>query len=181
VTPATLVSLAVTPTNTNIANGTTRQFTATGTYTDGSAQDLTASVTWSSSSIGVAAVSNAAGFKGLATSVAAGSTTITAASGGVSASTTLTVTATASANSVTLLWDAPTTYTDGTPVTGFVGYKVYYGTASRVYTYVVDVQDKTTHTIDALTPGTTYYFAITAYDSSGIESDFSNELSTTIL
>jgi hypothetical protein len=45
----------------------------------------------------------------------------------------------------------------------------------------VDVQDKTTHTIDALTPGTTYYFAITAYDSSGIESDFSNELSTTIL
>jgi fibronectin type 3 domain-containing protein len=91
------------------------------------------------------------------------------------------VTATASANSVTLLWDAPTTYTDGTPVTGFVGYKVYYGTASRVYTYVVDVQDKTTHTIDALTPGTTYYFAITAYDSSGIESDFSNELSTTIL
>jgi chitodextrinase len=106
---------------------------------------------------------------------------ITAVSGGVSASTTLTVTVAASPTSVTLIWDTPTTYTDGTPVTGFVGFKVYYGTESRVYPYIVDVQNSTSWTISSLVPGTTYYFAMTAYDSSGVESDYSIELSTTIL
>src|SRR6266516_1554979 len=93
VTNATLSSIAVTPTNPSIANGTTRQFTATGTFSDSTTQDLTTQVTWSSSSTAVATISNAGGSQGLATSVAAGTTTITATLGGVSGSTTLTVTA----------------------------------------------------------------------------------------
>jgi len=92
VTPAQLTSIAITPTNPQIAKGTTKQFTATGTYTDASTQDLTTSATWSSSSTGIATISNAAGSKGLATSVATGSTTITAISGIVSGTTTLTIT-----------------------------------------------------------------------------------------
>jgi hypothetical protein len=92
VTAATLVSLAVTPTNPSIALGTTQQFTAMGTYSDGSTQDLTASASWTSSVIAVATVSNTTGSKGRATSVAVGTTTITAAVGGVSGSTSLTVT-----------------------------------------------------------------------------------------
>src|SRR5690606_6449709 len=47
VTAAELVSIAVTPANPNVALGNTQQFTATGTYTDASSTDLTASVTWS--------------------------------------------------------------------------------------------------------------------------------------
>src|SRR5205814_330634 len=92
VTNATLSSSAVTPTNPSIANGTTRQFTATGTYSDFTTQDLTTQVAWSSSAAGVATISNAGGSQGLATSVAVGTTTITATLGGVSGSTTLTVT-----------------------------------------------------------------------------------------
>lgn len=92
VSPATLVSIAITPVNPSVARGTGRQFTATGTYSDNSTQDLTSSVAWYSSNTAVATISNAAGSKGLATSVATGSTTITAASGSVSATTTLTVT-----------------------------------------------------------------------------------------
>src|SRR5437773_757750 len=88
VTDATLSTIAVTPTNPSIANGTTRQFTATGTYSDSTTQDLTTQVAWSSSAAGVATISNASGSKGLATSVAAGTTTITATLGGVSGSTT---------------------------------------------------------------------------------------------
>ena len=91
VTNATLSSIAVTPTNPSIANGTTRQFTATGTYSDFTTQDLTTQVTWSSSNNTVATISNAGGSQGLATSVATGTTTITATLGGVSGSTTLTV------------------------------------------------------------------------------------------
>jgi hypothetical protein len=81
--------------------------------------------------------------------------------------------------SVSLAWNVPTTYVDGTRATGLIGFKVYYGTASRTYTHIIDVKNVPSYTINSLFPGT-YYFAITAYDSSGIESDYSTELSKTI-
>ena len=93
VTPATLVSVAVTPAIPSLALGRTQQFTATGTYTDATVQDITDSVTWSSSDAGVATVSMTVGTRGLATSHAVGTTTISASSNGVSGQTTLTVTA----------------------------------------------------------------------------------------
>jgi 6-phosphogluconolactonase (cycloisomerase 2 family) len=92
VTPATLVSIAVTPPNPSIADGTSRQFTATGTYTDNSTQNLTTAVVWSSNNSGVAAVSNAAGSNGLATGLGQGVATVGAALGSVSGSATLNVT-----------------------------------------------------------------------------------------
>src|SRR5659263_116907 len=88
----TLVSIRIAPTNPSIALGTSLQFTATGTFSDNSAQDLTSSVTWSSSVPSVATISNAAGSNGQATSAAVGTTTITATQGGISPSTSLTVT-----------------------------------------------------------------------------------------
>ncbi len=83
VTPATLVSIVLAPTSTSIALGNTQQFTATGTFTDATTQDITATVVWQSSSPGVAAISNTTGSMGLATSVAEGTTTITASASGV--------------------------------------------------------------------------------------------------
>jgi uncharacterized protein YjdB len=91
VSAATLVSLQIDPPNPTILKGNAQQFTATGTYTDNSTQDLTAPVTWSSSATGVATISNVAGSHGLATSVAPGITTITATLGAVTTTTTLTV------------------------------------------------------------------------------------------
>jgi hypothetical protein len=98
-TTATLVSISVTPSNPSIALGTTEQFTAIGTFSDKSTQDLTTSVTWSSSATSVATISNAAGSNGQAVSVSTGaitSTTVTATSGTISGSTALTVTGTGS-------------------------------------------------------------------------------------
>ena len=92
-TSAALTSIAVTPTEPSIALETTQQFTATGTYSDSSTQDITTSVIWSSSNTSTATISNAAGSKGLATPAASGSTTITAALGSIPGNTTLTVTA----------------------------------------------------------------------------------------
>jgi uncharacterized protein YjdB len=83
----TLVSIVVMPPNPSIAKGTTQQFAATGTYDDGSTQDLSATATWSSAAAATATVSSA----GLATGVAAGTTVITATSAGVNGTTTLTV------------------------------------------------------------------------------------------
>ncbi len=89
VTAAALVSIAVTPSNSGMAIGTTKQFTATGTFSDSTTQDITASVLWGSSSPAAATINN----QGLASSVAAGTTTITATVGSVSGSTGLTVSA----------------------------------------------------------------------------------------
>jgi hypothetical protein len=84
--PPVLVSIAATPANSSITIGGTQQFTATGTYSDGSQQNLS-TATWSSSAPGVATIS--AG--GLATGGTPGSSSITATVGSISGSTNLTV------------------------------------------------------------------------------------------
>jgi len=70
---------------------------------------------------------------------------------------------------MTLAWDANTE-------TNLGGYKVYYGSASRAYGAPIDVGKVTTYTVTGLGTGT-YYFAVTAYDTSGNESGYSNEVS----
>jgi hypothetical protein len=89
--PSTLVSIAVTPTNPTIALGTTRQFTATGMFSDGTTLDVTALAAWESSAVLAGDISNASGSQGLATGLGTGSTTIRASYSGMSGSTTLTV------------------------------------------------------------------------------------------
>ncbi len=71
-------------------------------------------------------------------------------------------------SSVTLAWDASTDPT-------VVGYNIYYGTASRTYTNLVNVTMTNAVTISGLVPAVTYYFAATAYTGSGLESEFSTE------
>jgi hypothetical protein len=91
VTPATLVSIAISPLNASTPVATPLQFTATGTYSDATTQNITTLVTWNSSDTNVAAVSSAAGSEGLATPVTTGTTTISATLNSVSSNTTLTV------------------------------------------------------------------------------------------
>jgi hypothetical protein len=90
--PAALVSIAITPANASIALGTNQTFTATGSYTDGSTQNLTAAVTWSATP-GTGAATFAAN-SSIATATAEGVVTITATStSGPSGTTQLTITA----------------------------------------------------------------------------------------
>ncbi len=89
VTAATLTSLAITPLTPSVPAGLTQQFSATGTFSDNSTQDLTGQVTWSSSAGAVASIDAV----GLATTLTPGVTDIGATLNGVSAQTTLTVTA----------------------------------------------------------------------------------------
>jgi uncharacterized protein YjdB len=74
-----IATISVSPTSAKINANSTVQFTATGTYTDGTTGTVTNSVNWSSSNISVATINSA----GLATGVGSGSATITAASGTV--------------------------------------------------------------------------------------------------
>ena len=115
VTAPLLTSISVTPASPTIAPGATQQFTATGHYANSTTQDLTTSATWSSSNTGVATISNATGSQGLVTAKGVGTTTITAASGGVtSAAVTLTVT---QANTTTTLLSDKNPATDVDSIT----------------------------------------------------------------
>jgi hypothetical protein len=73
-----LVSIAVTPANSTVANLTRPQFTATGTYFDHSSSDITPAVNWTSSNNAVGTISNSPGLWGVASAVGPGQTTITA-------------------------------------------------------------------------------------------------------
>ena len=85
--PKTLTTIAVTPATATIAVGATQHFTATAKYSDGSTANITTSATWSSSSPAIAKIAPS----GLASALAAGSSTITAALSGVTGSATVTV------------------------------------------------------------------------------------------
>jgi len=74
---------------------------------------------------------------------------------------------------VSLTWDP-------SPGPAVVGYNVYYGTASLVYTYEQPAGNATNATVSGLLPGTTYYFGVTALDAAGDESLFSNEVAYTV-
>jgi hypothetical protein len=74
------------------------------------------------------------------------------------------------ARSVTLMWDANTEV-------DLAGYKVYYrGLSPQTGTNVLDVGNSTIAVISNLVQGFTYSFAVTAYNDSGQESDFSTEV-----
>ena len=78
--------------------------------------------------------------------------------------------------SVALAWDS-------SPSPNVVSYRIYYGTAPGTYSQPfgqgVNVGNATTYTVTGLSSATTYYFAATAIDSLGDESQFSNETSAT--
>lgn len=76
------------------------------------------------------------------------------------------------AANINLAWDASST-------SDVSGYKIHYGTVSGNYSTVVDVGNAISYALSNLHSGVTYFFAVTSYDSSGQESDYSNEISWT--
>jgi hypothetical protein len=80
----------------------------------------------------------------------------------------------------TLIWKAPSTNTDGTPVTPLSGYTIYYGTSASALSHSVAASAAaTSYEISGLAPGT-WYFAIAADAKDGTHSAMSNIGSKTI-
>src|SRR6266513_1372742 len=80
-------------------------------------------------------------------------------------------------NSASLAWDAVTTPT-------LAGYRVYFGTAPGTYLQSlgqgISVGNVTAYTLTGLASGSQYYFAVTAFDTVGVESPYSNEVSKNV-
>jgi hypothetical protein len=98
-----------------------------------------------------------------------GSINMQAAALAGTATTTSTLTAPAS---TTLSWQPPVLNLDGTPLTNLAGFKVYWGTTQGTYPYLARVATGT-HTVTGLGAGT-WYFVVTALNSDGAESAYSN-------
>lgn len=83
--------------------------------------------------------------------------------------------------SATLSWNVPTQNTDGSPLTDLAGYRVYYGTDASSLAQSEDIvgSGTTSFVVSGLSAGT-WYFAISAFNSAGAESNLSNVGSKTI-
>ncbi len=83
--------------------------------------------------------------------------------------------------SATLSWQAPTTRTDGSPLTNLAGYRIRYGTAAGNYPNVIAIPNGgLTRAVIENLPAATYYFVLSAYDSAGAESSNTPPVSRTI-
>jgi hypothetical protein len=80
--------------------------------------------------------------------------------------------------SITLSWSIPTTNEDGTPLTDLAGFKIYYRTSTGTYSdpTIVDNPGVSSFVMENLPVASSYVFAAKAFNTSGNDSDFSNEV-----
>jgi hypothetical protein len=92
------------------------------------------------------------------------------------------VAAKSAASPVTLSWVPPKQNVDGTQLANLAGYRIHYGLVSGQYDYSVSISSPsiTSATIENLAPAR-WYFAVTAVTSSGVQSDYSTQLSKVVL
>ena len=83
--------------------------------------------------------------------------------------------------STTLSWTPPTENDDGSALMDLAGYKIYWGTTPGVYTNSVTLNNPglTSYVVDNLAAGT-YEFVATSFNSSGVESMYSNSAMRTL-
>jgi hypothetical protein len=83
--------------------------------------------------------------------------------------------------SATLTWTRPTLNSDGTALTDLSAYRIYYGVSGTSYSNSVVIgSDLTSYTIGNLATGSTWHFAISSINTSGVEGSPSNPASTSL-
>src|SRR5262245_42440450 len=78
--------------------------------------------------------------------------------------------------SLRLTWHKPKTNADGTELNDLAGFKIHFGENSGQYSQTVDAGNGNSYLLEDIPTGKTYYFVATAYDTSGLESENSNEV-----
>ncbi len=88
---------------------------------------------------------------------------------------------TAAVASLTISWLAPDTNVNGSALTDLAGYRIHYGTSATALNQEIDVPTigVTDYVVEDLNSNATYYFAISSYNSAGVESQYSPIVSAT--
>jgi putative Ig domain-containing protein len=165
--------------------GTLYTFTPTASDTDGDAISFSIQnkPVWATFSIATGSVSGTPNTTDVGTdsniviSVSDGYTTASLAPFAI----TVSQPATSTSGTATLSWTAPTTNTDGSALTDLAGYHIYYGTSPSTMTTVIDVANPgaVSYSVSSLSSAT-WYFAVNAYTTSGLESTLSTTVSKSI-
>jgi len=171
----TAPTISGTPATTDVA-GTAYTFTPKASDTDGdplsfSVQNLPPWATFSIATgtlSGTPASANAGTYSNIVISVSDGQTSVALPAFSIA------VTQPVTSGSATLTWTAPTTNTDGSALTDLAGYHIYYGNSPSALSTMIDIASAGTlsYTVSSLASGT-WYFAISAYTTSGLQSALS--------
>jgi len=174
-------TISGTPT-TSVTTGQAYSFTPTASDPDGQtlAFGIANKPSWATFNTatgklsGTPSSSNTGTYSNIVISVSDGSLSATLPAFGI----TVTAPVTGVAN---LSWTAPTLNSDGTPLTNLAGYKVRYGTSPTALTQIVDVAGAgvTSASIEGLSAGT-WYFTLTSYNNTGVESAQTPAVSFTV-
>ncbi|HET9108420.1 MAG TPA: putative Ig domain-containing protein [Steroidobacteraceae bacterium] len=180
--PNTAPTIAGTPPATD-TTGTPYSFTPQAGDTDGDAISFSIQnkPAWASFSIangtlsGTPAATDAGTYSNIVISVSDGQTSVSLAPFSID------VTQPVASGTATLTWTAPTTNTDGSALTDLAGYHIHYGNSPGALSTVIDVANAgaTSYVVSSLASGT-WYFAVSAYTTSGLESALSNSGSKSI-
>jgi hypothetical protein len=180
--PNTPPTISGTPPTTD-TTGTPYTFTPRGGDTDGDAISFSIQnkPAWASFSIasgtlsGTPATTDAGTYSNIVISVSDGQTSVSLAPFSID------VTQPVASGTATLTWTAPTTNTDGSALTDLAGYHIHYGNSPSALSSVIDVANAgaTSYVVGSLASGT-WYFAVSAYTTSGLESALSNSGSKSI-
>jgi Putative Ig domain len=165
--------------------GTAYSFTPTASDSNGTALSFSVQnlPSWATFSIatgtvsGTPAAANVGSYSNIEISVSDGSASASLAPFSI----TVSQPAAASSGTAELTWTAPVTNTDGSALTDLAGYNIHYGTSPSSMSTVINVANAgaTSYTISSLASGT-WYFAVNAYTTSGLDSGLSNTGSKTI-
>jgi hypothetical protein len=167
---------------TTASAGAMYSFTPTASSSSGSALSFSIQnkPTWATFSLatgqlsGTPTAANAGSYANIIISVSDGKATTALAAF------TITVTQSNSGSAV-LTWSLPTINTDGTPLTDLAGFNVYYGTSPTALSQTAQVASatQTSFTVTGLSSGT-WYFALTSYNTTNVESDHSGTVSKAV-
>jgi hypothetical protein len=169
---ATGLTISGTPL-TSIAAGRAYGFTPTVTQTAGVSFSISNKPAWATFNTVTGALGGTPTDANIGTTAGIVITANNAATSATLAAFSLAVTqATASVGAASLSWNPPTQNTDGSSVSNLGGYNIYYGTSAESLTNKIQVSNAglTAYTVSNLDSGT-YFFGISAYTTSGAESD----------
>jgi hypothetical protein len=162
-----------------------QQYTFTPTASDPNSDSLTFSITnapaWATFTAsngrlsGTPTSAQVGTYSNIQIKVSDGTTTVSLPAFSIS------VVATATGSAM-LSWTPPTQNTDGTALTNLAGYRLYWGTSQGNYTNSTTISNPglSSYVVDQLTPAT-WYFALTAVNSAGAESSYSNIASKQVM
>ncbi len=167
-------NLTITAPGNGVSFSTTQTITFTASASDSEDGDISSDIVWSSDLDGDLGTGSS-----LSVSLTAGVHTITAMvqdSGNLTDEESIDITVEVAEGVATVMWTAPLENTDNSVLTNLAGFKIYFGTDANNLDQSIDVNDATltSWVIENLSIDTTYYFAVTAINDQGIESDFSD-------